>query len=347
MENLNNKSSFVGGLLVSLCLLILTSTPWAYAQDTNLVPDKVESANKDKKEGWIPKLSLGLNYSLTATNKVIGQKDGDTTTIGLNLDAGYNYFSKWNEWRNSLKIKQSSTKTPTIPVYVKSADEMILESIYLYNLQDPKWLSVFASVKLNTPIFAGRDAQADPSTYVDTDGNNLATNSTEFKLTDGFKPMTLKEAVGGLAKIIDKKTHKMEARLGYGAQQIFADGQFSIDKSEGGVITLKALNDVRQSGLELGFDYFIQLDKKTNFVFKTEALVPFENQDSQNRDALELTNIDLTAKITTKLYELLSLSYEHRLVRQPQLLDATQTTDLLLLNLSYDFFSGDEKKKAE
>ena len=110
------------------------------AEEVNLkdvTPDNINRviASEEVKDGWTPKLKLKSNISIGSSQSVVGQVDGDSTTLGVSLDSGLDYKSGQNEWRQELKYSGATTRTPSLPRYVKSADELNYLSTYLRKLE--------------------------------------------------------------------------------------------------------------------------------------------------------------------------------------------------------------------
>ncbi len=301
------------------------------------------SSAEEKVLGWKPELSLAGNLSFTSNDQVIGQQSGDTTTLGANLNGGLNYSQERYEWRNSLKVLAANTKTPNIPRYVKSTDELKLESIYMYTLEAVPWLGPYARASAETSLFVGEDTRESATTYSITRGSAApeTASTATLRLTDPYKPLTTRQSVGAFAKISTSQDLQLEARLGFGAIQVAAAGQLSLDdKKNTPEIEVKELKDFTQAGLEGGLTFKGLIDEKTSYSLGAEFLTPFikDLEPGDDRDSLELTNYEVIAKLSSKVVSWLSVNYEYKLKKQPQLLDKNQTQHAVLLSLSYTLF---------
>lgn len=319
--------------------LLFVSIPFvAQAQDDLTLKEKAEK-KAEEAPGWKPSLSLTGNLSFGSNDNVIGQQNGDTITLGSNISGGYSYFSKKQEWRNNLKFAAATTKTPSIPRYVKSTDELKFESLYLYTLESIPWLGPYVRVSAETQAFKGEDVRESATSYLLPDGSTFT--GTSLRLTDPFQPLTLKESFGAFAKIIEEPTMKLESRLGFGALQVQASDQLAIeDNDTTAQVDVIQLRSYEQAGLEGGFNFEGVLNENTKYKLSGEFLIPFINDlpAGDNRSSLELTNYELIAKLTNKLNSWMNLDYEYKLKKQPQLLDKNQIQHLLLLSLSYTIF---------
>lgn len=293
--------------------------------------------------GWTPLLKLSGNISFGSSDNVVGQQNGDTTTLGTNLNGGLNYRNNQHEWRNALRYQGATSRTPNVPVYIKSSDELSFETIYLFSLENIKWLGPYFRANAVTQVFKGEDIRENPVTYSISTSSGATRTETgrSLRLTDGFSPLTLKQSVGAFAKIIDEDKQKLEARLGLGALQVNADGQFAVnDDRATPSIEIRALESYEQAGFEAALTYSGRIDEKTSYHLGGEVLIPIlKNLEAgDDRSSLQLTNYEVLAKLSSKVYDWMSLDYEYRLRKQPQLIDKNQIQHLLLVNLSYAIY---------
>ncbi|MFT3773861.1 MAG: hypothetical protein QM820_51485 [Minicystis sp.] len=164
-----------------------------------------------KPNGWETHVAVGGTVSFANNSSVAGQMDGTSFSVGLKLDsaADFNHFN--HEWRNSLALGASITRTPVIPEFVKTNDSLTFESIYLYHVVD--WFGPFVRFQLNTAMFPGRDVRTGKASYVITnpdgttrqlsvEGTDCTLNAdgvlpqtcrTSLSLSDGFRPLTFEQ----------------------------------------------------------------------------------------------------------------------------------------------------------
>lgn len=322
-------------ILVAFGWLTATAGTALSAADPGLLPKEEEVVKDEKPEGWDPALILGASISVSTNTNFIGQANGNSFTGGLHLLGRLDYLKGVIDWRNVLKIDEVFTQTPVIDEFVKSIDQLAFESVIYYRISP--LFGPFASFKLDTSILEGRDVRGAPIDYSEG-GEVLAEDVTSIKLTDGFQPLSLKEAIGFFLRPISKKTVEVDIRGGFGASQNFADGALLVsdDAATADVIELTALADVIQAGAVLEVASKGELEEgRIQYSARAEVMIPFLNDDPLERSATDLTNFDIGAKLGFKLFEWASLSYELKILRLPQLLDAWQIQNNLLLTFSY------------
>lgn len=325
--------------LLVASIIAMTAAPVAFGQENLTLKQKAEIKN-EQPPGWSPALSLTGNLSFGSNDNVIGQQNGDTVTLGSLISGGYSYYSPAEEWRNTFKFSAATTKTPTIPRYVKSSDELKIESLYLNTLEAVPWLGPYVRLSAETTAFKGEDVREAPTTYLFTETGTTFTGST-LRLTDPFHPLTTKQSVGAFAKIIEESDMKLETRVGVGALQVGASDQYAVeDDSLTPEVDVILLRSYEQVGVEGGFTFSGILNENSTYNLSGDFLVPLINdlRAGDNRSTLELTNYELVAKLTNKINSWMNINYEYKLKKQPQLLDKNQIQHLLLLNLSYTIF---------
>lgn len=332
-------------------VLATVFTSMAFAQSTffdskDALKRTPASADKPRPEGWVYEGVYGLNFSLTSSQDVVGQTDGASQTYGTNDKVGYSYFNELNEWRNDLTLREATTKTPSLPRFIKSDDELKFSTIYLYTLPNNPKIGPYARAEAAAPIFKGEDVRSDTKTYRVTHANGTVDApiaGSSIRLTDGFKPLTTKEGVGFFYKPLTKPKIQIETRLGFGAQQIKADGQYALKGiNDAGEVEVTELSDVSQAGLEAGFTLKGQIDEKSTYELGADAMTPFVNdkKSGDTRDAWRLTNVDGYAKLTSKITDWASFGYDYKLKIQPQLVDRAQQIHMLVVSITYPTTPG-------
>lgn len=325
--------------LLAVAFLMMSAT--ATAQDP-LVPEK-EPEEKKVKQGWDFLLTPGASVSLSDNRSVIGQPEGLTMTVGVTVNAGAFMREGVHEWRSTLGLTELFTHTPELGEFIKTTDLLKIESVYLYHLID--WLGPFAKLNIDTVLLEGFDVRSGTVVWNLPDGTQRA--GQHLRLTDGFEPLTLKETAGFFAKPVEGDELSLESRLGFGGVHVFADGLAIADDDATPEIDVVALDGYSQAGGVLDVTLWGNLyDKKLVYKVSAEVMMPFVNdlKEGDDRNVLDLTNVELTASLTFKVFEWLSVDYVFRALRQPQLLDEWQIQNNLLLTASYSFFKPEAQE---
>lgn len=350
MKQSSSKARVALSVLGASALFFSGASVWAQ-DDPDYIP--TEAANSEGKgegeEGWDLTLTIGATVNFNQNDAVIGQPDGSTWTLGGKLQFGADYFKGGHEVRNNLDVSNTWTRTPVVPEFVRSNDNVRLESIYYYHLDAISWLGPFARFQLQTSAFTGADVQPEESEYQITKLNGTVETVTadRLKLTTPLEPLVLKESLGGFARPIAAKAASLEMRLGLGAQQIFAKGALAVgDDGDTPQIEVTELDDSIQAGAEFVATFGGEiLGKRLTYSTGVDVLVPFYNSGGEidDRGPVDLANIDFYARASIKVVSWASLDYEFRALRQPLLLDEFQVQNNLLLTFGYTLLGADEE----
>lgn len=310
-------------------------------QDIGVADEELGFRNPDESfRGWDRSIRLSGNLLLNDNTSVVGQTDGLSTTLGYKLNSNLEFHSEHHEWRNLLSFEQSFSRDPSLKEFVKTSDLLKIESLYLYYFW--KWIGPFARFRLSTPALDGNDVRSSDTTYVVPGEQNQV--SKKFKLTDGFKPLELKQSIGAFAKPIRRDELNVEVLGGLGFLEIFAKDQFSLsDDDSTPEVELARLRNVYQLGFESALSVFGEASQP-NWTYRAyaETLVPFINNKakSDDRSVLDLTNMEFGVDLGFELNSWMMLSYNFKAVKQPQILDKFQISTALALNLGLDLIAS-------
>jgi hypothetical protein len=292
-----------------------------------------------RKDGVSPGLAVGATMNFSNNRSVVGQADGSSLTLGTEIDAALDYNDHAHEWRSSLGASAGASRTPTIDEFVKTRDELKLETIYLYHVTEAA--GFFGRFALSTSMFDALDIRAVAASYAiaRADGTTQSLTGRRLHLTDSFQPLTLKESLGGFVQPITREEVRLEGRLGAGAQEVLADGQLAItdDAATADVVEVKELTSFNQLGIEGVVNAWGALAaQRLSYTVGLAVLVPLAHTElpaGDDRSAFELTNVELTAGLSVKIFDWASLDYKLKVLRQPQLVDEVQVSNNLLLTI--------------
>lgn len=311
---------------------------------TTVSPKEAPQFSQDLAPGWTPSGTLGLNLSFASSDHVVGQPNGTSQTYGLQINASYNFRSDLQEWQNTIDYAGATTKNPSQNRFVKSRDELKFESLYLFKIPANPKLGPYAKVSAKAPVFFGEDVRTGSTNYVIQNTNGTSTTISgvsSLRLTDGWKPLTTRESVGAFWRATETPSVRVDLRLGLGAEQVSASGQRAVSGvGADGSVQVQALRDVTQLGVEAAAVAKGQFDERSEWMASVETLTPFASNKpaGDRRDAIRLTTIDGTARITNTIASWLKVSYDYKLTLQPQLVDVVQQSHLIVLNIQSKLF---------
>lgn len=318
------------------------------------LPATTEAAKKPK-QGWTPKLTLGLNLSLAQTANVPGIDDGITMNIGALINGSLLYRKRVHEWKTDLDAVHTQTKTPAIDPFVKTADKLDLKSYYTFRPKHKYGLGLFLGAELSTSIFpnklvVGEKSRLEINSLDKTEPTKKTLEKNdEHRLTDSFNPLLLKQKLGFEIQPYKDKFTKLSLKIGYAAQEVFASGHTVGGKADLApnpnevnpakvIYTLTPLQDYIQTGVDLSVSLTGSLQKRISFALTANFMLPITtNIDTKGLTGFELLNADINFKVGVKLAKWASLDYLFRAIRAPLLIDKWQVSSNLALTIKADF----------
>ncbi len=311
------------------------STSADASAQTNYIPSKTLERIADKPQGWSYGFTLAANLNAASNRDVVGQVNGNSFLFGASALAGGSFLRGPHEWLNTGTLNEAWSRTPAIDRFVKSNDVLDLQSLYNYFLLS--WSGPFARLALQTGLLKTERVTTAPVTYVNADNAAETQVSSAFRLSDPFQPLTLNESVGWFVQPLRSEPLNVYARAGFGGRHTFADGANSVTAkaTDAGPITYTVLSDVHQAGVELFAGVDGKLDGRLLYSISAVALFPFINNDNTDRSTLELTRVALTGALGMPVLSWLSINYQLKVTRDPQLVEEVQVQNALLVSLQY------------
>lgn len=281
---------------------------------------------------------FGGNYEFY--ENVAGKTDGPTTTVNLKLEFDLNYASASHEFDNHIEISEATTKTPAFRRYIKRSDELEYYSYYKRFFASTEWLGLFARFDLRTQLFDSYDEQKKVETYLirRTSGDTLRVDN-RLKLSRAFRPLTLLESFGAVARILEREAQNITLRTGPAAKQIYADDQLIVnDVAATGEIEVDELRDVFTLGWGLGIEYSGELEH-LGLKYRSYAnlLYPISHslEDEDGRSNIRLMSSEFGVELAYSFFSWMQLSYDLSRVHDPLFVDKPQITHNFFLNIVF------------
>lgn len=324
----------------------LSTNAWAQEEPiVEYVPDgDIAQQAELPEQGWDGTLQISANANVVSNSNVVGQTDGTSLLLGIGVLGGADYLRGRHEWLNTFRLNEAWTRTPVLPEFVKSDDLLSIESLYHYFLIS--WAGLFAQAEASTALLRTWANTPEPVDYRITtrDGaTELREDVQRLRLADPFQPLSLSESAGVFAEPVRTRPFNVSVRVGFGLRETFANGVLVVQDDETTpVIEVVDLTNpdssltVFQGGLEgfLGLSGQVH-DDRLSYDIGLSALLPFLNNDSEDRSAVELTRIGLVGGIAYGVFDWMSVNYKLRVLQDPQLLDEVQVQNNVLLTFNY------------
>ncbi|MFO0727613.1 MAG: hypothetical protein U1E65_27795 [Myxococcota bacterium] len=319
------------------------------AKVTQFVPDgSLKNAAGDKKQGWDFTLTLNANLALAQSSNVVGQPEGVSYLIGLGVTSGLEYLDGPHEWRNTLSVLESFSKTPSLDQVAKANDLVRLESLYSYYFSS--WAGAFGRASLETALLNTQDLRPKPVDYLIT-GGGQADEPVEGRklltLAKAFSPLTITQSLGLVAKPLDLEPALVTIRVGGGGRETLASGVLIVaDQAATTPIEISRVTDVVQAGVEGAIGISGKLpEQRLSYGADFGVLLPLANNDVLHRGVIDLMRVAFAASVNFSMFEWLGLTYQFRVASDPQLVKDVQVQNNFFLTFKYDLVPA--RKVAE
>lgn len=321
------KFFFLFLLCVSSSLFSQTYIP------TDLEKDAV------KAEGWNKFLGVSLFGSMNDNANVVGKDDGTSTTLGLQVGGALGFRELADEWRNTLNLMVTYSRSPQLPEYIKTEDSLSYDSIYLFHLEQIPWAGPYARFSLDTSVLAGYDSRSEDNEYVIINRDKPTSEIADrLFLTDPFRPIRLKESVGGFAQPLNYRLASLEFRTGVGFRQFIAEEQKALaDDEDTPEIEVRELENYSKAGIEFGSEIYGYTKEKTfSYRLAGDILFPFydSTEGDNNRTVFDRRIVDVRGKASFHVFKYTSLDYLVKAIRDRDVTDKTQLSQTLLLSFN-------------
>lgn len=340
---------FAGARSLALLTALAASTSWANTPPPAVVAEDLQKKaaeklkEKEAKDGWKRKLSVGATGSATSSTSVVGAVDGTTTQVGLLLDGESTLTSGSHEWQTVLKLQHARTRTPVMDAWVKSQDNLEIQSTWTYRLGALPWVGPFARAKLQTQVTTGYDVRPTDVNVVQTavDGSSktvLAEAESDIDLTSPFEPIVVAETAGAFAKPIEGKKLNLDLKLGVGGQHIFARGGYALTGFDAPTATVKVkeIETSHQVGGEGELEAKGELNELVKWRGKARLFLPLVTASEQAVSGAAAMTTEISATLSVKLAKWASLDYVLNVRRLPLVLRDWQVQHGLLLTTGFN-----------
>lgn len=332
------------------CGAMFAATPAMAQGITTYVPEgDVSKGGKDlPRQGWDGLLKGAASVSIAQNSGVIGQVDGFSMLVGFNVTGGLDYLYDRHELRNTLSVTENFARTPALDEFLKTNDVLELESLYTYFFLD--WLGPYARLDMKTNILATEDVRAEAVDYQITKLDKTTetrTQQTRLELNGAFNPIAFSQSVGISADPSRDKAFSLSLRVGGGARETLAKGALVLgDNKDTPQLEFTELDNVYQAGAEAFLGLRGVMDGgRLSYEAGGSVLVPFINNDADDRSAGELTRIATKAALNISVFTWMSINYSFSAINDPQLVEGWQVQNNLLFNFQYTFIERSDVPK--
>ncbi len=303
-----------------------------------LIPGEPGAAEADDENPWTTYLVVGADGAFSQTMNVVGTPD----QLGLNGALFADGYAMWTRDKHSvstlLQIEEGASwvqpaSGDALPL-VKTDDYARLDALYTF-LVNP-WVGPYVRASGTTQFFPTDTLTTEDltvvRTYTDgtTETEQVAANDT-YRVAESFLPTLLREGVGLNARLFNNRYVTLAVRAGAGLRQNLYGGTWVVaDDASTPELELNQVDSFNQVGLESTVHGVF---RPLGWLVWSTDLELFADFQDIAAPAVEWNNT-----VTLRLSEILSLTYDARLVSEPQVTDALQFDHAVLLRASWAVF---------
>jgi len=337
-------------LLLTATLLLgsATSGTQALAQapapvvEEGMRKEVLAKEKKGKPNGLNKSLSIGSTAAFNHASNVVGSQDGATVQVGVVLDGQAEWVAGQFEWNNMLKIQHTQTRTPQVPVFVKSADMADLTSTAIWRTKALDWFGPYAKFRAQAQVFSGYAVDGTDRTVkkLDPDGKETSTFAAKrlstINLTSPFEPLVMSETIGAFANPFERKKFTLKAKLGAGSQQVIANNGYAVaDNKDTPELEIKEIRQAVQVGAEGELAVNGEASAQISWRAKASIFVPALSTVDDSKAGMQASTTDLSAGVSVKLAKWLSADYVITARRVPLVLNEWQIQNGLMLTAGF------------
>ncbi len=314
------------------------------AAEDSLVPEEMRKEvlpEKAKPATLRNKLSIGSTGAYNHASSVVGAADGSTVAVGVVIDGLSEWTSGAYECANTLKIQHIQTRTPQLPVFLKSADFAEVISTSIYRLAGVPWLGPYARFRINSQLFSSYVLKANAYQVKKTQLNGTSTTTplapqTRYDLSDGLNPLVFAETVGLFANPIERKWMTSKVKIGAGAQHVRSSNAYAVasDDTKAGTLEVKEIQAATQIGAEAEVALAGDVTEGVAWKAKANVFMPAYSTKGSKTGVDAMTS-DLSFAVGIKLAKWLSIDYSFSARRVPLVLDSWQIQNGIILTAGF------------
>ncbi len=294
-----------------------------------------DRASTSRSSGWRKRLLVGVDGTVTHNSDVVGIPDQVYVMGATFVEGRLTYRQGWHALALALEAEAGlALIDPTgkrLPL-LKNKDRGRLTASY--SLLLGSWIGPYARAFADTRWFETRAFFSEARTLRvrSLDGTtrlvNIAANET-FRQTKAFGPTILQGGLGAELRILNLKGLWLSARAGVANRyNVFRSTFARRDDESTPELEYVELDDFNQVGFEATLDLDWQLN---GWISLSSSLELFAEPDTFDDLVIEWRNV-----LALRLTRHLSINYTLNLLRQPQIVDATQIQQNVSLRLAFD-----------
>jgi hypothetical protein len=313
-----------------------------------LLPDEFATAMRENQR-WFRSVVVGFDGSLVNSRNVVGAVNQTQYAASAYADAQLAFTSKPHQFTALAQVEEGASQIipqeGTPQPLLKATDRLRADLLYTYNFEGRTGPYVRNSV--DSQAFPTEVLITEDTTVLVTglDGETLSTSYTAnetMRTAEAGMPSLFREGVGINTSFLEKnRSTNFNLRLGYGMRQNLYGGALVLDDvNSTDEIEYRAVDTWFEQGVEATIVASVRLPGWVVYSTDVEFFAPFRSFDLQAGPGEDrvLPSVSWRNTLSVRLTRNLALNYYLNVVSEPQVLDARQVEQSLLLRTSWALF---------
>ncbi|OIP35757.1 MAG: hypothetical protein AUK47_16290 [Deltaproteobacteria bacterium CG2_30_63_29] len=279
-------------------------------------------------DGWDINVVLGGSVQFNQADNVVGKSQGQNLDLASFIETVGAFLSDNHLGYGRLNIEVGGRIVLPDNPFVTNVDELRLDLLYAYRLTD--WFGPYVRSSAETNMFPGYQLFDTPTDVrrLDDDGDliRVEEGALDVRLTNPFSLIDISGGSGVRFDLDYGNLLQVNTRFGIGIRQVFARNVFIIETNSAETNILEKA-DFGQFGAEGAVVLEFNPTRWALLKLDTSLLAPFDDFSNPF--------LELRATLALRLSSIASLNYTVKIVDDPQLLDATQIDQTILLRFAY------------
>lgn len=326
---------------IAVFVVVILCSAFSWAEEELVFNPTVDpKIDKGLEDGWHYSLVTSNQFAFSSSSDVVGQQNGDTVSYSMDLSGSARYRKERHALDQELLVDLGTSRTPAVSQFIKSSDQTKYETIYRYQAAKGSRLSYYVLGRVKTSLFYGEDVRSTDTDYVISYRNGsqqTLSGLRSLRLTEGLRPTTYNESLGLSWSLIEKKTQKLNIRLGIGFLQTATNGQFSIDDdADTDQVEVTELESYSLKGVETAVRFNGNWDEASGYQAQLDFFYPIDPVLEPGESAINLAETEFKLKLFTKYSKWLQVNYDFNLKNQPQVVDRVQVQQGISVAVNFE-----------
>jgi hypothetical protein len=319
----------------------------ALAASSLSIEARAQAIYGEREDGESGELRTVGTLGLTDSVGWSGQDDGTKAAAGFAI-AGKLALSRGNHTFDAHGgLEAAIGKARGKNDVAKARDGLTVDGVWAWRVVS--WFGTYGSASLEAAPLGSSLDHATPVAHsiLRPTGERDRVVARSLVLTDPGAPLRLRQELGLVLLPVDVAPARVAIHSGAAARQTVADDQLAVsDDPTTPVIELEELDGAARAGIGGGFEIDgVVSTARIHYRVRADLMTPlaYPARPSNERGALNFTDVDLRADISFRLVSWASLDYAFQALREPLVLNDYRVRSSLVVSIgpTVSFSSSD------